>query len=463
MPLDPTQPMRPGRIILPGSEPPPTAGSEAPGPSRIVVPPGAEHGEADDLPEYPRMRPLEMLSVRDGDKDYLVVTDPMGVLPAPVALRLEALELMQLLDGSVSLNELATLVTRESKDIRAARFVRDFVGQLDRLLLLDSPRFERAFAEVRSAYHPLEVRQAALEGVSYPADRREAEAFLAQQFEGGEKLRAAAGAGVGMAATAAPRALLVPHLDPRRAGSAIARGYLELERSADAAPASPLRVVVFGVGHTLFGDLFALTRKHFETPFGKLTCDTAFVDAVAARLGEDAYHSELAHRDEHSIEFQAVFLKYRFRDRPMTLVPILCGGFHELQQQGRAPKESAELETLIAAVREAVQDRGGETLYVASVDLSHIGARFGDPAPDERTLREVEEKDRAAVEAARRGDADGWHQSIASHHDSTRVCGWGAAYLMLRSAEPGQGRLLHYEQSHESNGSAVTIATLAWP
>jgi AmmeMemoRadiSam system protein B len=254
---------------------------------------------------------------------------------------------------------------------------------------------------------------------------------------------------------------MVPHLDPRRAGPAIARGYLELE-PAGAAAATPLRVVVLGVGHSLFGDLFALTRKHFETPFGPLRCDTTFVDALAARLGDAAYHGELAHRDEHSIEFQALYLRHRFRDRPLTLVPILCAGFHALVEQDQPPAGHPELSRLIEAVRMTERELGGETLYIAGVDFSHVGVRFGDPAPDERTCREIEEKDRAAIEAARRGDAEAWHQAIASHQDSTRICGWGATYLMLRCAEPGEGRLLHYEQSAEPNGSLVSVATMSW-
>lgn len=482
MPLDPRDPPPPGRIILPvgasASEPEPAAATP-----RIVLPPGVEPAEADDLPEYPRLRPLEIVPVRDGDKDYLIVTDPEGVLSAPIALKLEALELMQVLDGSVSLKELSALVARESKDIRAGRFVRDFVSQLDRLLLLDSPRFEQAFAEARGLYHRLEVRQAALEGVSYPQAPAEAEAFLARHFEDAARMDAATGdaigapaaatagaaapagssapASAGARATAPPRALLVPHLDPRRAGASIARGYLELERSAPGAR-TPLRVVVFGVGHSLYSVPFALTRKHFETPFGPLRCDTAFVDAVAGRLGEIAYHGELAHRHEHSIEFQALYLRHRFRDRPLTLVPILCGGFHALLEEGQSPAESPELTALIEAVREADRTLGGPTLHVASVDFSHVGVRFGDPATDDRTRREVEEKDRAAIEAARRGDAAAWHQAIASHEDSTRICGWGATYVMLRCAQPGEGRLLHYEQSQEAGGSLVSVAAMAW-
>jgi AmmeMemoRadiSam system protein B len=78
-------------------------------------------------------------------------------------------------------------------------------------------------------------------------------------------------------------------------------------------------------------------------------------------------------------------------------------------------------------------------------------------------MGEVEAHDRAALDAAARGDADGWYQAIAAHQDSTRVCGWGATYAMLRCAEPGAGRLLRYQPSREENGSVVTVAAMVWP
>ena len=72
MTLDPESP-RKGRIILPGEpEPQPEApalakesAAEAP---HIVLPPGVDAPE-EDLPEYPRLRPLEMVPVRDQDRD----------------------------------------------------------------------------------------------------------------------------------------------------------------------------------------------------------------------------------------------------------------------------------------------------------------------------------------------------------------------------------------------------------
>ena len=441
------------RLIIPGAEAEPA--TEVP---RIVLPPGVVREEEADLPEFPRLRPLIILPVRDGDRELLLIEDPLGVIPGQPVLGVEALAILQLLDGSVSMTDLSAALMRESKDLRVQQMVRDFVRQLDQLLMLDSPRFEAAFRKLRDEYHPLEIRPAALEGRAYPADSAELGRKLDEDFEAAARMREEAGQPQA-AVDAVPRALLAPHLDPRRAGPTIARAMLELGER----PAEPLRIVIFGTGHELLGDLYALTRKHFETPIGKATCDLEFVDAVAALLGERAYRSELAHRHEHSIEFAVLYLLRRLRGHAFKIVPILCGGFHELIEDGKTPRQSEEFEALLSAVRETAVSRGGRTLYLAGVDLSHVGPRFGDPGTDERVRGEIEATDREALEAARRGDAEAWFEAIARHGDATRICGFAPTYALLRCAEPAAGRLLHYEQSLEEDASMVSIASMVWP
>jgi MEMO1 family protein len=462
MPTDrPEEPSRPPRIIVPGAESTPPGGAP-----RIVLPPGASIESADDLPEYPRLRPLVIMPIVDQERELLLVSDPLGVIPGQPVLGMGALALLQLLDGSASLTDITAAVMRESKDLRVGNMVRDFVRQLDELLMLDSPRFHRAYQEMRDAYHPLEIRPAALEGHAYPARPEDLKPFLDENFLQAVALRDAAKERVA-AVDAVPRALLAPHLDPRRAGVTIARAYLEI----GAEPKEPLRVVVLGTGHTMMGDRFALTRKHFQTPLGRFECDTAFVDTLATALGDDAYHGELAHRDEHSIEFQALYLQRRLPGKAVKLVPILCGGFHDLLDDGRNPRQDEAIEKFLAALHAAERWHGGATLYVAAIDLSHVGPRF-DPREgklDDRTRQEVEQKDRAALDAAARGDADGWFAAIAGHDDSTRVCGFAPTYLLLRAAGgpnaagPGPGRLLRYQQSDEPDGSMVSTAAMVWP
>jgi hypothetical protein len=454
MPIEtPNDPPRPGRIILPGAAGEP-AGAEAP---RIVLPPGVHREEHDELPERPRLRPLVLAMARQGERDVLVVTDPLGVMPAPAALSVETLGVLQLLDGNTPLNDLTAAVMRESKDLRVGNMLRDFIAQLDQMLMLDSPRFEQAYRALREQYHALEIRQAVFEGHAYPEGREACGAFVDAHFAEAEETRVAASEPA-RDPGARPRALLAPHLDPRRAGPALARALAEI----GATPAEPLRVIVYGTGHQLVEDVYALTRKHFETPFGRVECDTAFVDAVAARLGDAAYRGELAHRDEHSIEFAAVYLRRRLGDRPFRIVPLLCGGFHALMEAGRTPRDDAGFESLLAALRDTLAAQARATVHLAAVDLSHVGPRFGDARVDEHAEREVEAVDRAALDAAARGDADAWFAAIAEQQDVTRICGFAPTYAMLRVAEPAAGRLLRYERSPEPDSTVVSVAAMVW-
>lgn len=453
MSLIPEEPPAKSRLIVPGAEPEP---SEKP---RIILPPGTVRESADELPEYPRLRRLMILPVRDGERELLVVNDPMGIMPGQPVLGIEALAILQLLDGTVSLNDISAAVMRESKDLRVGNMIRDFIAQLDELLMLESPRFDRALSEARAQYHALEIRPAALEGVSYPAEPGELGGMLDGHFAEASEAREAEGAAAATGAT--PRALLAPHLDPRREGALMARAYLELP--ALPATTAPLRVVILGTGHNLTGDFFALTRKHFQTPLGKAVTDTAFVDRIAAKLGDTAYRGELAHRDEHSIEFQVLYLQRRLGATPFTIVPILCGGFYNLLDQGRTPRDEESVEALVAALREAETALGGTTVYVAGVDFSHVGPRFGDPKVADDVKAEVRRVDEAAIAAAAAGDADAWFASIAEQDDATRICGFSPTYIMLRAAAPGAGRSLGYAQSEERDTSIVSVAALAWP
>lgn len=458
------KPGRPGRIIIPGQETQPEAPAPEPDPSgapqgsRIILPPGVARDEAPDLPEHPRLRPLMLMPVRDGERELLVVSDPLGVIPGQPVLALEALGLMQLFDGRTSITDITAALMRENNDIRMGNMVRDFVAQLDELLMLESPRFEAAFQKLRDEYHPLEIRQAVFAGRSYPAEREQLTKYLDAQFTAAAERTPADGAAPAGAGARA-RAVMIPHLDPRRTGATIAQGILPLGDSAG----GPLRVVVLGTGHSLFDDLYALTRKHYETPLGRVPTDTAFVDALATRIGPEAYRGELAHRDEHSIEFAALYLRHRLGER-VKIVPILVGGFHHLVEDGQTPADDAGFRKLLAALRETMAEAKGDTVLLASVDFSHVGPRFGDPSVDERTGDDVDRIDREAIAAARKGDPGAWFSSIAAHQDSTRICGFAPTFVMLDLLQPSPpaGRLLYYEKSAEPDTTFVSVAAMEW-
>src|SRR6185369_2576774 len=101
---DPNEPpARPSRLIVPGAEPEP---AQAP---RIILPPGSSVERRDDLPEYPRLRAVQLTPVRDGDRELLLVSDPLGVTPGQPVLSLETIGILQLLTGTTSLTDIQAL------------------------------------------------------------------------------------------------------------------------------------------------------------------------------------------------------------------------------------------------------------------------------------------------------------------------------------------------------------------
>ena len=462
----------PSRIILPGGHKPGTlVGLDG----RALMSSSARDDDetaGPALPAYPRLRPLDIQEIQEGDRVAVLLTDPTGIAPSPVAVSPEAIPVLTLFDGSVSLEDLVALVDREMGDPRAGENVRKLVQVLDEQLLLESPRYFAERDRVRDEWRALEARPAALAGVSYPADPAELAGFLehhesvARAWIAGSKpapgLDAAAPPPSAPSTSAGPRALAAPHIDLRRGGPVFARAWLEY----DGRPA-PDVVFVFGVGHMLLEEPFAITDKPFDTPLGRVEVAADAVRSITEAVGPSITAEELAHRDEHSIEFQAVALRRRFGAGAPRIVPLLCGGFHGLVRYERKPSEEPRVEGVIAAVRTAAQAlvAAGKTVaFVAAIDLAHVGVRFGDAIDlDAAALKEIEDKDRAALDAALRGDAEGWFEAIASHGDSTRICGFAAMYTMLRVAEPGAGRLLAWEPSLEPGGSVVTYASVAWP
>jgi len=439
--------MSDSKIILPGGGKP--GGLVGPDGRPIWTAPAVP--DADALPTHPRLRAVEIEEAREGGRTLMVLVDPSGIAPQALAIAAEAMPVLMLLDGAVALDDLVDLIVRETGDPRAGESVRTLVRELDQRLFLESPRYEAAKTAAREAYRAQPTRPAVLAGISYPEEPTE---FLQGLEDAARKLPEVP------KAHAQPTALAAPHIDLRRGGAVMARAYQEL---GDA----PSVVFVFGTGHTMVEEPFALTAKPFETPLGRVETDVETVRALEAACGPSITAEEMAHRDEHSIEFQALLLKRRFGDAPLSIVPLLCGGFHGLVRYERKPTEEPRVETLAAALiaeAERLTRAGRRVLFVAGVDLSHVGARFGDALDmDEPTLTDLESKDKAAIDAALTGDAAAWFDAIAAQGDATRICGFAPMYMMLRAARPGPGRLLAYEQSLEETASVVTYASLAWP
>jgi hypothetical protein len=210
---------------------------------------------------------------------------------------------------------------------------------------------------------------------------------------------------------------------------------------------------------------FALTRKHFQTPWGAVETDQSFLSEMEGRDAGIFYEDEWVHKNEHSIELQLIFLRALWeRKEPFQIVPILCGSFHEAIQKGCSPMELSGVDPFVRALKTTLSQTKKKVCVLASADLAHMGVRFGDPDPPNRfSLQSLAGEDRQLLEHAERIDAEGFFGVLSREKDRRKVCGLAPIYVLLRLLEKAKGKILKYSQSPDpASQSVVTFASVAY-
>lgn len=396
-----------------------------------------------------------MFPVDHEGRRFIGLRDPAGYTESVLMLPVALLEIVSLFDGEHSIVDIQAAVMRQRGELVMREQLEQLVAALDEHAFLDSPRFEERRAAIEGEFLAAPVRRAAHAGGAYAAEARELRPAMDAFF-----LPPAGPGPIGATPSRRDpiRGLIAPHIDFHRGGPAYTWAYRELAERGDADC-----FVVFGTCHAGMPDPFALTRKDFDTPLGPARVDHEFVEALARRAGQDCFASESSHRAEHSIEFQAVFLRYLFGDRgDFTIVPILTSFAHEALVRDRRPDDDARVPRFLEALAETVAANGRRVAFIAGADLAHVGPQFGDPEPISPTaLARVGDEDRAMLTAVEAGDAEAFFAAIAADRDRRRICGFSPIYALLRALGGAPGTLTHYGQWPDPQ-AVVTFASVVF-
>jgi AmmeMemoRadiSam system protein B len=392
----------------------------------------------------PRLRrDIDVYEVAPG---YLVLYDEVGYAEQQVPISIDLFKLLRLLNGRRSAEELAAQAARAGRPFSVQSFLESVI-KLDSAHYMESPAFEARKEAYDREYNQLTVRPAVHAGISYPSDPAELRETLDEFLQTGWDLP-----------PDAPAAVVAPHIDFRVGGSSYGPAYSALKHSdADT-------FVIFGVAHHMSYDSFMISEKDFATPLGTVPTDRELIARFRSKLPFQLTRSEAAHRNEHSIEFQAVFLRHIFPDRQIRIVPILTGSLYEYVESGTG---NAAADSRLTALYETLEQTAGElgrtVCYIAGADLCHIGRKFGDEIPARSILGDVRSFDMKAIASAVTPDAEGFIRTIADERNRYRVCGVAPIYATLRTAKPTRGELLCYDQWDEvERESAVTFASMVF-
>ena len=371
--------------------------------------------------EYPRLRyGLEATPVEREGERLFVLHDRLGYEKDSLILSPPILRLLAEMNGENSLRDLQVFYTRMTGDLIHLEDLEGILRLLDEKLFLDNDRYRNFLdAEIRR-FETDPVRRMRHAGKSYPEDPRALRSELGKLFD----TQTEAGDSVPRCRTGRLIGLVAPHIDIRAGSGCFARAY---KACLETIP--PQTWVILGTGHEPVPNYYALLAKGFETPLGVVQCDREACDYLQRRAPRNIVAGSYNHRMEHTIEFQTVFLA--LLQPAARIVPLLCSFSEDDWERDRA-----YIDEISGLLRELAELRDGSVGFLASVDLAHVGPRYGDAfTPDRSTVERHLSADRYLLKMLEKCRAVDFMRAIVLNGNSRRICGTAPLYTMARALE----------------------------
>ena len=410
----------------------------------------------EDGKDRPKLRNIDVFPAQVSGQGVICLRDPLNLSGKVLFVPVPTFFLISLLDGRHSIQDIQSEFMRRFGELVYSEKIQEVVDHLDTLFLLESGRFWEMDRRIRDDFKNSPTRSMVLAGESYEENPLRLEEEIRGYF------REPAGPGDPSEIGSKPRlaGIIAPHIDFRRGGNCYAFAHKVIRESAEAD-----LFLILGTAHAPTKMPFALTRKHFETPWGVVETDQAFLTDFEKECPLNFYEDEFVHKTEHSIELQLVFLQaLRPKEKPFRIVPILCGSFHEAIVRDLSPLELPGVREFMEAIRKAKAGSSREICVLASADLAHVGIRFGDPdPPNPISLQILADEDQRMLEPVRNLDREGFFAFLRREKDRRKICGSSAIYALMHLIDARGGELLKYDQSVEPNSqSVVTFASMAF-
>ncbi len=398
----------------------------------------------------PRLRYLDVfpLPKKDG-RPLFGLRDPQQISPHVLCLPLEVAFMLQFFDGNHTLEEACAEFKQRVNQEFPRGHLAQVVQMLDQSFFLLNETYQSHFGSLVESFQRADVREAFHAGQGYPKDavalKEALSKFFAEPKGPGSPNKAGSKRDI--------QGMIVPHIDLRLGGHTYAWAYKELAETQ-----RPDIAVILGTGHNGLKNHFSLTRKPFGTPLGTLPVDSEFVETLTALYPHDLFVDEFAHRTEHTIEFQVLFLQMLFGSN-VPIVPILCSFAHWMVTQGET---AHRIQRFAEALKLAMGREGRRVCLIASADLAHVGPRYGDREGIEgEMLEKIKQADLEMLAYTEKVDGEGFLKYISREKDKRRICGLSPIYILLKAIGVQKGQILsHSHGEMDGSGSVCSYASV---
>ncbi len=374
----------------------------------------------------------------DPEQPGLLLRDTYGYSERVLVIPPQLVKGLQFFDGASTENDLREWLVRVTNSFDVGPQLQNLISALSESGFLEDEIYFGMRDAAHQAFADLPVRPAAFAGGAYPECPEDCRRFLDQFLEELPELPEPAGKMVGIAA---------PHVSYE--------GGWECYRDAFSAlrQMGPDRTyIILATSHYGEPEKFGVTRKPYQTPLGETTPANELLDELKALAPDALIEEDYCQVMEHSAEFHVLWLQYLFGPN-VKVLPILVGACF-----ADSPEVSPHLKALYDGLAALAQKHGDELGWVLSIDMAHMGPRYGDEMEYQEGNAGIEELDQLRVSALAEGDIAKFWANVRTNDDPWKWCGSAPLYTFFRALPGVKAEMLRYGHWNIDEASVVSFA-----
>ncbi len=386
----------------------------------------------------PLRRNLDAMPSPDPDHPGLLLRDMFGYSERVLVIPPQLVRGLQFFDGASTDNDLREWLVRATNSFDVGEPLQQLVSALSESGFLEDATYHAMRDAAHQAFAEMPVRPPAFAGAAYPECPEDCRRYFDEFLKDAPELAPSARKLIGIAA---------PHVSYEGGWECYRDAFTALREMG------PDRTyIILATSHYGEAEKFGVTRKPFLTPYGQTTPANELLDELKAMAPEALIEEDYCHVMEHSAEFHVMWLQHLFGPE-VKVLPILVGSCF-----ADSPEANPHFKAMLEALGALATKHGDKLGWVLSIDMAHMGQRYGDEMAYEEGNRGIEHNDTGRMKALIEGDIDGFWRDVRKDDDPWKWCGSAPLYSLYRALPGVRAELLRYGQWNIDEASVVSFA-----
>jgi len=361
-----------------------------------------------------KIRNLEIIPF----ENKFLIKDPLGISKEMILNR-ESFLLFSMIDGEEKIEDIKSKFLRNTGIILSDFEIINFINEMDKNCIFLNENFLKKIEEEK-----IKMMEISFKEIKFSFDFEKIKKEIEKnEFKSSDI-----------------KGMMVPHIDINVAFDTYLKSYSYLKNL------DKKIFLILGVPHFYSENVFSVFPKNYKFLDKIIEVKEEIIKNFKNKFEFDIFKDIIAFKNEHSVEFPIIFLSLIKEN--FYIVPSLV-----------SKSEKENLKKIANVIFESLNLFKEDIFLISSVDLSHVGKKFGDENSFDTT-----EIDLKYIEYLKNFENENAFDFIEKNKNFTKIDGVYTNFLfieLLKLLGAKKGEIVDYKKYYESfTDSIVSYATL---